>query len=408
MKGLTGMTPLSRRALLRGAAAVSGALAVRGLAAPELPHLRNGELLPDPDFSLLRKSQPYLIGVRPHRKGGVRLELDPAPLETPSGKKHLIHNYGHGGGGITLSWGCAAVATELVEQAMERVRLDRKNPAVAVLGTGVVGLTAATEIRRRWPALPVTVYARDLDVRSTTSFVAGGQFEPSGIFREYEGDDSRQRTFASYLRKARDRIVQIQRSGQRQLYGVAERKNYTLDHEVRAFDLATPPDVVPGFRKGKLPFEKLNAVGREYSNWLINPTILLPRLVQDLQGAGVRFVRRQFEDVREVAALAENVIVNCTGYGAKKLFADAAMVAQRGHLVVLQKTQEKQLYFFSGGCENPVIAYVFCRQEDIVVGGTVQAGNDLATAVPGDEPIFQRIIANARQLFGGHPAACVP
>lgn len=402
------MTPFSRRALLRGTAAASGAFALRALAAQEPQHLRNGEVLPDPDFALLRQSQPYVVGVRPHRKGGVRLELEQAPLETPSGRKYLIHNYGHGGGGITLSWGCAAAATELVEQAMERVRLDRGNPAVAVLGTGVVGLTAATEIRRRWPALPVTVYAKDLDVRTTTSFVAGGQFEPSGIFREYEGDPARQRAFSRYLQSSRDRIVQIQRSGKRQLYGVAERKNYTLDHDNGGLDAATTAEVVAPYRRGKLPFGKLNVVGREYGTWLINPTILLPRLVEDLQGAGVQFIRRQFEQLRDVAALPENVLVNCTGYGAKKLFADAALVPQRGHLVVLQKSQEKQLYFFSGGCENPVIAYVFCRQDDIVVGGTVQAGNDLAVTGAEDEPIFQRILTNARQVFGGRPAACRP
>jgi D-amino-acid oxidase len=39
-------------------------------------------------------------GVRP-RRTGVRLELDVGPGPA------IIHNYGHGGAGITLSWGCA-------------------------------------------------------------------------------------------------------------------------------------------------------------------------------------------------------------------------------------------------------------------------------------------------------------
>ena len=43
------------------------------------------------------------VGLRPGRPG-VRLEED-APL--PSGAR-VMHNYGHGGAGVTLSWGCAS------------------------------------------------------------------------------------------------------------------------------------------------------------------------------------------------------------------------------------------------------------------------------------------------------------
>ena len=233
------------------------------------------------------ESSPYVMGIRPHRKGGVRLELEERPIETGAGKKYLIHNYGHGGGGITLSWGCASVVTGMVQTLRARLQQSGQVPSVAVLGTGVIGLTVATELRRRWPALPLSVYAKDLDVRSTTSFVAGGQFEPSGIFSEYKSAEKK-RLLALYLRKSRDRIVELQNSGQRLLFGVAERKNYTLDHTIKAMDEFTPRDVVPAYRKGLLPFEKLNTVGREYSNWLINPTILLPKLAADLAQASVK------------------------------------------------------------------------------------------------------------------------
>lgn len=46
-----------------------------------------------------------LAGLRPVRRGGPRVGPDPDPL--PGGAR-LIHNYGHGGAGVTLSWGCAA------------------------------------------------------------------------------------------------------------------------------------------------------------------------------------------------------------------------------------------------------------------------------------------------------------
>lgn len=51
-------------------------------------------------------------GLRPYRPGGVRLERDPAS------SKILIHNYGHGGSGVTTSWGCAIDAVQLLMGAL--------------------------------------------------------------------------------------------------------------------------------------------------------------------------------------------------------------------------------------------------------------------------------------------------
>jgi D-amino-acid oxidase len=47
------------------------------------------------------------VGLRPFRKSGVRLERD----QLRDGRA-VIHNYGHGGGGFTLSWGCAREVLE--------------------------------------------------------------------------------------------------------------------------------------------------------------------------------------------------------------------------------------------------------------------------------------------------------
>ncbi|PYL73955.1 MAG: amino acid oxidase, partial [Verrucomicrobia bacterium] len=48
------------------------------------------------------------VGLRPFRKSGVRLERD----QLRDGRT-VIHNYGHGGAGFTLSWGCAREVVEL-------------------------------------------------------------------------------------------------------------------------------------------------------------------------------------------------------------------------------------------------------------------------------------------------------
>ena len=54
----------------------------------------------------------HRVGLRPFRPQ-VRLEAE------PSGSGPLVvHNYGHGGAGVTLSWGCAREAAGLAAQAL--------------------------------------------------------------------------------------------------------------------------------------------------------------------------------------------------------------------------------------------------------------------------------------------------
>ena len=406
-----GTMRVTRRGVLQGLTASVGllnmpAIVIRASADAEPPPLRRGEILPDPDFSLLSPTTPFIVGIRPHRVGGVCLKLEDEPIPSRFGPKFLIHNYGHGGAGITLSFGCASVVADHVQVLMRDMRWSRMRPSVAVIGSGVIGLTVAAELRRRWRRMPIAVYAKELDVRKTTSFMAGGQFGPSGIGQEYETEEEKN-VLADYLRRSRRRIIELQNSSRAHAYGIAIRRDYTLDHRNPAYDYHTPLDVIPPYRFGTLPFKNLNTTGREYRTWLINPTILLPRLVAELKRSGVPFRVRHFESEIDFAELRENIIVNCTGYGARAIMSDDNVIARRGHLVVLRKTLPKQFYFFSGGCWNGRIMYVFCRQNDIVVGGTWQRGNDSETIGEPDRATFERILSNARAMFDGRLLDCV-
>jgi D-amino-acid oxidase len=52
----------------------------------------------------------HKVGLRPGRPE-IRLEREDGPIPR-------IHNYGHGGSGITLSWGCAEETLRLVQEAL--------------------------------------------------------------------------------------------------------------------------------------------------------------------------------------------------------------------------------------------------------------------------------------------------
>ncbi len=64
-----------------------------------MPRLANAEI---------DAAEPVRVGLRPMRNPGVRLEAEP--------RARIVHNYGHGGSGVTFSWGCALEVVDLVER----------------------------------------------------------------------------------------------------------------------------------------------------------------------------------------------------------------------------------------------------------------------------------------------------
>lgn len=65
-----------------------------------LPMLKNARL--DPGY-------PLAQGLRPARKQNIRVEYE------KRGKSRIIHSYGHGGSGWSLSFGCAEEVVGLVD-----------------------------------------------------------------------------------------------------------------------------------------------------------------------------------------------------------------------------------------------------------------------------------------------------
>src|SRR5689334_11566725 len=153
----------ARRTLLRaamGAAAGASSLlaARRGGAVPLLvaPRLAEAEVVRS------------VVGLRPYRQGGVRIERQKVR------DKVLVHNYGHGGAGVTLSWGSAVEALDLLAKDPPSGR------TVAVVGAGVVGLSTARVAQER--GYDVRIYAREFSPY-TTSDVAGAEFSPDLVDR---------------------------------------------------------------------------------------------------------------------------------------------------------------------------------------------------------------------------------
>ncbi len=152
-----------------------------------------------------------VVGLRPFRPSGFRVAREML------GDTVVVHNYGHGGGGITLSWGTSKLATDL--------GLPGHVGPVAVLGCGAVGLATARLVQEA--GFNVTIYTKAMPPE-TTSNMAGGQWFPVTV---YDSDKTQTPEFSQqFVAAARYgyRRYQIMTNPK---YGIRWMRNYTLSEK---------------------------------------------------------------------------------------------------------------------------------------------------------------------------------
>jgi D-amino-acid oxidase len=308
-----------------------------------------------------------LAGLRPYRASGFVVRAEAL------GDKHLVHNYGHGGAGITLSWGSSRLATLL--------GLQGHSGPVAVIGAGVMGLTTARLVQEA--GFPVTIYAAALPP-DTTSNISGGQFHPFGHFR----NDAVTPEWRAQFRVAVDyswRRFQIMVGED---YGIRWLPTYTESGAPEPKFIDTFPPVNRALSPADHPFP-LEGIVR-YDTMYVETGRFLRQLMRDVQLAGGRIEVRRFANPADLAALPERLLFNCTGLGARELFGDQELIPARGQLAVLLPQPEVR-YAFTGAA-----GYMFPRPDGIILGGTFE--RDQWSTVP-EPATIAGIIASHRELF---------
>src|SRR5690349_736731 len=176
------MSRIDRRAFLRSAVATTAFLTVarpNAVAAHPYAERHLAPVRVERD-RIIRE----VVGLRPYRAEGFVVDAERL------GPKLLIHNYGHGGAGITLSWGTASLALDLARDVLgarvphgQRGQRAGAHRHFAVLGCGVNGLSTARLLQRRFQDGPgtVTIYAKDMPP-DTTSNIAGGFWQPTSLY----------------------------------------------------------------------------------------------------------------------------------------------------------------------------------------------------------------------------------
>jgi glycine/D-amino acid oxidase-like deaminating enzyme len=328
---------VDRRTLLKALGAFSSSLLVEGCAAkrvhpPAISAPANQLHLPKVLVSADRQIRTTVC-LRPFRAPGFRLAAEKLD------DKLCVHNYGHGGAGITLSWGTAQLATE------EVIKSGQKQ--VAVLGCGVVGLATARLLQQM--GKEVTIYTKTLPPE-TTSNSAGGFWFPYSVF---DADRDTPAFHQQYLQSVRFSYSYFQQFAGDD-YSVRWLPTYVITDEAftdtETLGSKGPfPEVFPDMRdlqpsEHRFPYKYV----RQFRAMLIEPHPYLRALLRDFRLAGGRIVLQEFHNLAEVTALREAVVVNCTGLGARPLFSDTELIPIKGQLTYLLPQPEVNYVVLAG------------------------------------------------------------
>jgi D-amino-acid oxidase len=324
---------LDRRGLLRAAA---GGLGLFGLSGCAAATGGPGRL---PVYDTVRTLAPVrahadrlfdiTVCLRPFRAAGPRLDTEMI------GDTLVVHNYGHGGSGWSLSWGSGTIAV--------RKAMASSPQQVAVVGCGALGITSA--LLAQAAGAQVTIYARDL-LPATRSARATGTWTPDSRIALAEAagpgfaslwEEMARTSFKHYRRYLGLPGNPVEWIDRYNLYDLpAESRPKAPNplgfgeyaHAIR--DLTPLPQEMP---PGSTPFPTRYV--RRASTMMFNIADYAHTLMADFLAAGGKFERREFHSPQELAGLKEKVVINCPGYGARSLWKDESIVPVRGQIAWL-------------------------------------------------------------------------
>lgn len=355
----TGQATIDRRTALKGGAMLGGAALLAPAAAPRaLASIGRRSISAPKDVGRLAKVDAtdqrvtgMIAGLRPYRPAGFVVRAETL------GDKTVVHNYGHGGCGVTLSWGSADLAVQLAQESEHR--------RAAVIGAGSVGLATARLLQDR--GFEVTVYAASLPPH-TTSNVAAAIFGVTNIADE-----------AAVTPAFREQLAHAAR------YSHTAFQTYIGgDHNVRwieffiigdqpielPWDFAVTPELykLRHYAPGETSFASLYVAS--FTSMFIETHVYLRRLMADVEARGGKVVVRAFDSLEDVAALPEPLVVNCAGLGARDLFGDTEMVPVKGQLTKILPQPEVDYVYLDPARD----LYMFPRSDGIVLGGSHEEG----------------------------------
>lgn len=159
-------------------------------------------------------------------------------------------------------------------------------------------------------------------------------------------------------------------------------------------DYAVTPELYPLTVYGPREHPFPTTFAASFPTVIAETHVFVRRLSEGVIDRGGNIEVRSFAAREEIGSLGEQLIVNCTGLGAKALFDDPELVPIKGQLTLLLPQTEIDYCYLDG--RNDL--YMFPRSDGIILGGSHE--DDVWTTNPNPE-IAERIFAGHSRIIGG-------
>lgn len=239
---------------------------------------------------------------------------------------------------------------------------------VAVLGAGVIGLSVATHLSTQLKEKAVVTVISENFSPHTTSDKAGAIILPFCLAQDGEEELKRIEGWFTSTTELFDRLYSSANAFET---GVSLVHGYYADEEMGEVD-PWWSGLVKGYRRvGRAERRQYNIPDvfihvLAFSTYIVDCKIYLPWLLQQFKQSKGVIERRRVQSLSEVRSY--DVVVNCTGLGAKTLVGDSFLHPVRGDCVVVKAPWVKEFRFL---LRKGSASYIFPRVTNVLLGGTL-------------------------------------
>ena len=267
---------------------------------------------------------------------------------------------------------------------------------MAVIGAGVIGLSAAFNLTQNFPKhLDVTIIA-DKFSPELVSDQAGMIFYPAGLISATSTDNEEQELRKKWMRDTFSFFHSIYSSVDNAEVQLCLRGGYHFQYS----HLPDPwwKECVFGFRHVDLKSVEARVIQTPpncvdiwaYAAYVMAPSNYLKWLTKCIKQNGGLLVKKKVESLEELTGY--DIIINCTGIGSRELVNDHTVRPGKGQIVAVRAPW---ITHFSVNACNDGLWYILPRADDIALGGSYDIDNWSETP---DPDLAQKIFKGCQKL----------